>query len=197
MSAVDPRIDAFIAKAEPFARPILSHLRDMIHRACPGVTETIKWSRPAFENEGRVLAVLGAFKAHASLHLWRMGEAGERTGKEAEGSGQFGRLTSLADLPDEDELIRIIQATAIVRSEAKPKPKAPPRPDLPVPEELAVALDRAPSARAAWDAFSPSHRREYSEWIGEAKRPETRAARVAQAIEWLAEGKSRNWKYQR
>jgi uncharacterized protein YdeI (YjbR/CyaY-like superfamily) len=197
MNSVDPRIDAFIAKAEPFAQPILSHLRDMIHRACPGVTETIKWGRPAFENDGRMLGVLGAFKAHASLSLWRMGEAGETTGKEADASGQFGRLTSLADLPEEGELIRIIQATATARNEAKPKPKAPPRPELPVPEELAAAMDSAPAAKAAWDAFPPSHRREYSEWIGEAKRAETRAARVAQAIEWLAEGKSRNWKYQR
>ena len=197
MSSVDPRIDAFIAKAEPFARPILSHLRDMIQRACPGVAETIKWGRPAFENDGRMLAVLGAFKAHASLSLWRMGEAGETTGKEADASGQFGRLTSLADLPEDNELIRIIRTTATTRSEAKPKPKAPPRPELPVPRELAAALDDAPAAKAAWDSFPPSHRREYSEWIGEAKRPETRAARVAQAIEWLAEGKSRNWKYQR
>ena len=112
MNAADPRIDAFIAKAQPFARPILSHLREVIHRACPGVTETIKWGRPAFENDGRILAVFGAFKAHASLTLWKMGEA---TGREEEGMGQFGRLTSLDDLPDDTELIRIIQATASAR----------------------------------------------------------------------------------
>lgn len=195
MSAADPRIDAFIAKAQPFARPILSHLREVIHRACPGVTETIKWSRPAFENDGRILAVFGAFKAHASLTLWKMGEA---TGREEEGMGQFGRLTSLDDLPEDAELIRIIQASASARAEpAKPKPKNAPRPELPVPDELSIALDQAPAAKATFDGFAPSHRREYCEWIGEAKKPETRAARVAQAIEWLAEGKSRNWKYQR
>jgi len=195
MTAADPRIDAFIAKAQPFAQPILSHLRAVIHRACPGVTEAIKWGRPAFENDGRILAVLGAFKAHASLVLWKMGEP---TGREEEGMGQFGRLTSLDDLPDDAELIRIIQATARARAEpAPPRPKKAPRPQLPVPDELAAALDQAPAAKATFDGFPPSHRRDYCEWIGEAKRPETRAARVAQAIEWLAEGKPRHWKYQK
>jgi len=193
MKTADPRIDAFIAKAQPFARPILSHLRDVIHRACPDVEEAIKWSRPAFVNEGRILGVFGAFKAHASLTLWKMGEA---TGREEEGMGQFGRLTSLADLPGDDELIRIIQTTASARAEAKPQPKKPPRPELPVPEELATALAASPGAQATWDGFAPSHRREYSEWVGEAKRAETRAARAAQSVEWIAEGKQRNWKYQ-
>jgi uncharacterized protein YdeI (YjbR/CyaY-like superfamily) len=195
MSAPDPRIDAFIAKAQPFAQPVLSHLRAMIHRACPGVTETIKWGRPAFENDGRILAVFGAFKAHASLTLWKMGEA---TAREDEGMGQLGRLTSLDDLPDDAELIRIIQATASARAEpAAPRPNKVPRPDLPVPDELAAALDHKPAAKTVFEAFSPSNRRDYCEWIGEAKKPETRAARVAQAIEWLAEGKPRNWKYQK
>jgi uncharacterized protein YdeI (YjbR/CyaY-like superfamily) len=195
MNAADPRIDAFIAKAQPFARPILSHLRESIHRACPGVTETIKWGRPAFENDGRILAVLGAFKAHASLTLWKMGEA---TGREEEGMGQFGRLTSLDDLPDDAELIRIIQATASARAEpAKPRPTKAPRPEYPVPDELAAALDQAPAAKAVFDGFSPTNRRDYCEWIGEAKKPETRAARVTQAVEWLAEGKTRHWKYQK
>lgn len=194
MSARDPRIDAFIAKAQPFARPILTHLREVMHRACPGIAESIKWGRPAFLNEGRILAVLGAFKAHASLTLWKMGEA---AGREEEGMGQFGKLTSLADLPEDAELIRIIQAAASVCAEAKPRPKKAPRPDLPVPEELAAALAASPEAQAVWEGFAPSHRREYSEWVGEAKRPETRAQRVAQSVAWIAEGKQRNWKYQK
>ena len=194
MSARDPRIDAFIAKAQPFAQPILTHLRDVLHRACGGLEESIKWGRPAFINEGRILAVFGAFKAHASLTLWKMGEP---TGKEEEGMGQFGKLTGLADLPDDAELIRIIQATASARGEPRPQPKKAPRPDLPVPDELAAALAASPNAQAVWDGFAPSHRREYSEWVGEAKRPETRGARVAQSVEWIAEGKQRNWKYQR
>ena len=193
MSSNDPRIDAYIAKAPAFAQPILTHLRDAIHRACPGVREDIKWSRPAFVNEGRILAVISAFKAHAALSLWKMGEP---TGKEEEGMGQFGRLTSLADLPADAELIGLIRSVANAREVAPPKPKKPPRPELPVPEELTAAFAANPQAKAVWDGFAPSHRREYSEWIGEAKRPETRAARVAQSVEWIAEGKQRNWKYQ-
>jgi uncharacterized protein YdeI (YjbR/CyaY-like superfamily) len=194
MSAGDPRIDAFIAKAQPFARPILTHLRAAIHRACPGVEESIKWGRPAFIHDGRILAVFGAFKAHASLTLWKMGEA---TGREEEGMGQFGRLSSLDDLPGDAELIRVIQATASARAEAGPQPKKAPRPALPVPDELAAALAGSAEAQAVWGGFAPSHRRDYSEWVSEAKRPETRAARVAQAIAWIAEGKPRHWKYQR
>jgi uncharacterized protein YdeI (YjbR/CyaY-like superfamily) len=193
VSSNDPRIDAFIAKAQPFAQPILTHLRALIHRALPQVEETIKWSRPAFVHEGRILGVFGAFKAHASFVLWKMGEP---TGKEEDGMGQFGRLTRLADLPDDDELIRLIQHTASARESAPPKPKKAPRPELPVPEELIAAFADNLQAQKVWDGFAPSHRREYSEWIGEAKRPETRAARVAQAVEWIAEGKQRNWKYQ-
>jgi len=190
----DPRIDAFIARAQPFAQPILSHLRDVLHRSCPDIEEAVKWGRPAFLKDGRILAVLGAFKAHASLTLWKMGEA---TGREAEGMGQFRRLTSLAELPREAELIDIIQATASARADVKPAPKKPPRPELAVPDELAAALAASPEAQAVWDRFAPSHRRDYSEWVGEAKRPETRAQRVAQSIAWLAEGKQRHWKYQR
>jgi len=193
MSAADPRIDAFIAKAQPFAQPILSHLRDVIHRALPQVEEAIKWGRPSFVHEGRIVAVFGAFKAHASLTLWKMGEA---TGREEEGMGQFGRLTSLGDLSDDAELIRLIQETASARATAPPKPTKPLRPELPVPQELATALAASPNAQRIWDGFAPSHRREYSEWVSEAKRPETRAARVAQSVEWIAEGKQRNWKYQ-
>ncbi|WP_116090282.1 YdeI/OmpD-associated family protein [Sphingomonas crusticola] len=194
----DPRIDAYIAAAQPFARPILDHLRAAIHDACPDVTETIKWSRPFFEHKGRMFAALGAFKAHASLVLWRMGETGGATSRDQEGMGQFGKLTSLADLPDEAELRRAIQeATAAIEAGKPMRAKPAPRPDLPVPDELRAALAAAPAAQAVFDGFSPSNRRDYCEWIGEAKRPETRASRVAQAVEWIAEGKPRHWKYQR
>lgn len=196
--ARDPRIDAYIAAAQPFARPILSHIRDVIHAASPDVTETIKWSRPFFEHQGRMFAALGAFKAHASLVLWRMGETGGATSREQEGMGQFGRLTRLADLPDDGALTRLIrEAIAAIATGTPARPKKPPRSDLTVPDALAAALADAPAAKATFDGFSPSNRRDYCEWIGEAKRPETRAARVAQAIAWLAEGKPRNWKYQK
>ena len=196
--ARDPRIDAYIAAAQPFARPILTHIRDVIHQACPDATETMKWSRPFFEHQGRMFAGLSAFKAHASLVLWRMGETGDATSRDQEGMGHFGKLTSLADLPDDAALIAAIRDAVAAIEMGKPaRPKKAPRADLPVPEELAAALADAPAANATFVGFSASNRRDYCEWIGEAKRPETRAARVAQAVEWLAEGKPRHWKYQR
>ena len=196
--ARDLRIDAYIAAAQPFARPILQHIREVIHQTCPDVTETIKWSRPFFEHDGRMFAGLSAFKAHASFVLWRMGEEGDTTSRDREGMGQFGKLTSVADLPDDAALTAAIREALAAIDAGKPaRAKPAPRADLPVPEELSAALDGAPAAKATFDGFSPGKRRDYCEWIGEAKRPETRAARVAQAVEWLAEGKTRHWKYQR
>ena len=197
MSAVDPRIDAYIAKAEPFARPILEYIRTVMHAACPQAVETIKWGFPHFTYKDKLLGGMAAFKTHASLGLWRMGDQAPSRSEEG-GMGQFGKLASLADLPDDATLTgHIHKAMALIDAGPAPKPKKAPRPELPVPDELAAALAEAPAAKAVFDGFSPSNRRDYCEWIGEAKRPETRAARVAQAIEWMAEGKTRNWKYER
>jgi len=196
MSEVDPRIDAYIAKAPPFARPILQHIRRVMHVACPQAVETIKWGFPHFTYKGKLLAGMAAFKAHASLGLWHMGDKGPS--RDVEGMGQFGKLTQVADLPDDTMLARHIHtAMALIDAGPATKPKKPPRAELPVPEELVAALEQAPAAKATFENFSPTNRRDYCEWIGEAKRSETRAARVAQAIEWMADGKPRHWKYQR
>ena len=193
----DARIDTYIAAAQPFARPILDHLRQAIHAACPNVEETIKWSRPSFAHKGRLFASLAAFKGHASLVLWRMDQAGEDTGGNNAGMGQFGKLKSVTDLPASAELDRLIRAaTEVIDKGPAKKVRATPRPPLAVPAELAEALALSPKAHEVFNAFPPSHRNEYCEWIGEAKRHETRAKRVAQAIEWIAEGKGRNWQYQ-
>lgn len=194
----DPRIDAYIAAAQPFARPILTHLRERLHAACPQVEESIKWGMPAFSHGGRPLANMAAFKAHASFGFWNRRELA--TGQEGEAMGQFGRLTSLADLPDDAALDAMIAAqVALAHDPDRPKrPARVPKPEAEVPPALAAGLDADPAARATfYDRFSPSHRREYCEWIAEAKREETRAARVAQAVAWIGEGKQRNWKYQR
>ena len=196
--ARDPRIDAYIAAAQPFAQPILQHIRELIHRACPDVAETIKWSRPFFERKGRMFAGLSAFQAHASFVLWRIGEGGGATSRDQAGMGQFGKLTSLEDLPDDAALMAAIREALTALEAGKPlRANKAPRAELAVPEELSAALESAPAAKRIFDGFSPSNRRDYCEWIGEAKRPETRAARVAQALEWLAQGKTRNWKYQK
>jgi uncharacterized protein YdeI (YjbR/CyaY-like superfamily) len=192
----DPRIDAYIARQADFARPILEHLRAAIHAAYPDVEESIKWSMPAFLLKGRPLANMAAFKAHASFGFWR---GRELVGDDAqEGAmGQFGRLTSPADLPPPEKLDALIRAAAAKTAEGSaPRPKKPPKPELATPDDLRAALDAEPRAAATFAAFPPSCRREYVEWVVEAKRPETRAKRVAQAVEWMAEGKRRNWKYE-
>ncbi|HEX9955095.1 MAG TPA: YdeI/OmpD-associated family protein [Allosphingosinicella sp.] len=198
MSSTDPRIDAYIAARADFARPILEHIRRVVRQAAPEAEETIKWGMPHFTVGGRILAGMAAFKGHATFGLWRGKDVLGETGTEREAMGQFGRIASIADLPPEGELKAIVRAAADAAARGRaPKPKAAPKPDAPVPDELLAALAEHPAAKTTFDAFPPSCRREYSEWIAEAKRPETRARRVAQAVEWLSEGKRRNWKYEK
>ena len=194
----DPRVDSYIARQADFARPILEHLRAAIHAACPEAEEALKWSMPSFLYKGKILANMAAFKAHAAFGFWRANEVIGQTGAERDSMGQFGRLTSVADLPAPDALAAMIRkAVATIDSGPAPaKPKKPPKPELPTPDDLREALDATPKAAATFDSFAPSCRREYVEWVVEAKRPETRAKRVAQAVEWMAEGKKRNWKYE-
>lgn len=183
----DPRIDDYIGKAAPFAQPILTHVRALVHQALPEAEETIKWGMPHFMVGGKNVIGLAAFKAHASVVIHHE----ERTG---DGMGALGKLTGLADLPPDAELIARFQARP--QALAKSQPKRAPKPELPMPPAFAVALDAAPAARATFDGFAPSHRREYIEWIADAKREETQGKRIAQAVEWLAEGRKRNWKYE-
>ncbi len=194
----DPRIDAYIAKQADFARPILDHLRRIVHEAAPEVEETIKWSMPHFTCKGRLFAGMAAFKAHATFGLWQACEVLGETGSEREAMGQFGRLASLADLPPEEELKAIVRRAADkAREPRRPRPKKAPRPELETPPELEAALDSNAAARATFDNFPPGCRRDYVEWVVEAKRPETRDKRIAQAVEWMAEGKKRHWKYEK
>ena len=201
MGKRDPRVDAYIAKQNDFAKPILTHLRDVVHAACPDVEETIKWSSPFFDYKGQPMCNMAAFKEHAAFGFWKasliegVGPNGMNGG---EAAGNMGRLTVVKDLPSKKVLTGFIKAAmklndeGIVVSKAKPASKAA----VKVPAELATALSKNKKAQAAFEKFPPSHRREYADWITEAKREETRAKRVAQAVEWIAEGKSRNWKYQ-
>lgn len=198
MATHDPRIDAYITKSAEFARPILERLRAIVHEACPDVEETIKWGAPNFVYAGGILCMMAAFKQHASFGFWKEAlVVGEDTGRK--GMGSIGKLTSIRDLPPKKQLLAWIhKAMALnaqgvktpgVRKTSKPKP--PPI----APPELTAALKQNHKAKATWDAFPPSHKREYIEWITEAKREQTRQKRLAQAVEWMAEGKSRNWKY--
>ncbi len=194
----DPRVDAYIAAARPFARPILERLRAMVHAADPHAVETIKWSMPFFVHRGRTLCHMAGFKQHAAFGFWR--GSGVVEDGIAGAMGQFGRLTSLADLPDEAAFTALAME-AVARAEAGPAaaPRAvkPPRPPAETPPELTAHFAADAVARTMWEGFPPGRRREYAEWIEEAKRPETRAKRVAQACGWIGEGKRRNWQHER
>jgi uncharacterized protein YdeI (YjbR/CyaY-like superfamily) len=193
----EPRIDTYIAKAEPFARPILEHVRERVHAALPEAEETLKWSMPAYTLGGKIVLITAAFKAHVALNFWR-GQELRGEGANADAMGQFGKIKSLEELPIDAELDRLIRDAADLAKTA-PAPRKAKHEPKPAPElhpAFAAALAKAPKAKAALDGFPPSARRDYLEWIAEAKQDATRDKRIATAIEWLSEGKRRNWKYE-
>ena len=205
--AFDPRIDAYIAKSQPFAQPILNHLRELVHKACPGVVEAIKWSRPFFEYKGVILGNMSAFKEHCSFGFW--GEDISAVLREAkvlkpDAMGSLGRLTRMEDLPSDKEMLALLRkAVAFIDSgqytspiAARVKVVKAPAPAVEAPPEFLKALKANKKAAAAFAAFSPSCKKEYVEWIADAKRAETREKRIATAVERIGEGKQRNWKYQ-
>jgi uncharacterized protein YdeI (YjbR/CyaY-like superfamily) len=193
----DPRIDAYIAKAAPFARPILEKVRERVHAAAPDAEETMKWSAPGFTVDGKILLMMAAFKAHAALNFWRGQEIGDGNPK-AGAMGQFGKLTSADDLPadaDLDALIR--EAAALAKTAPAPrKVKYEPKSPATLHPEFAAALEANPKAQAVLDGFPPSAQRDYLDWVAEAKQDSTRAKRIADAVQWLSEGKRRHWKYE-
>ena len=192
----DPRVDAYIARQADFARPILEHLRAMIHEACPDCEETLKWSMPSFLYKGKILAGFAAFKAHATFGYWNDSML-QQEEKNRSAMGQFGRLTSVADLPDRAKLIDLTrQSMALIDSGAKPPRATAKKAPFTVPQDMRAAIDGNTAAKATFDAFPPSAQREYVEWITDAKTDATREKRLGQTVEWLAEGKRRHWKYQ-
>jgi uncharacterized protein YdeI (YjbR/CyaY-like superfamily) len=204
---LNPKVDAYIANAKPFAQPILAHLRKLVHKACPKVEETIKWSRPFFEHKGAIIGNMSAFKEHCSFGFWGL-EIGEILRKanvvQSDGMGTLGRITRVDDLPSEKALLDWIrQAVTFIETGNYTSPIAarnrvvkPAKTAIETPTEFAAALKKDKKAAVAFAAFSPSCKKEYIEWIADAKRPETRDKRIATAVEWIAEGKQRNWKYQ-
>ncbi len=196
-----PAVDAYIAKSQPFARPILEHLREVVHAACPDVIETMKWSFPHFDYKG-MLCSMAAFKEHAAFGFWKHGLLAERgalaAGMNRGAMGSFGRVTSVADLPPRRALAVLVKQAMKLNDEGVKSPhrsKPRPRPAIAPPAAFTAALKKDAKARATWAAFPPGHRRDYLEWITEAKTVATRDARIATTIEWVGEGKARNWKY--
>jgi Uncharacterized protein conserved in bacteria len=201
MATMDSRVDAYIAKSADFAKPILTHIRELVHQACPEVEETMKWSMPFFMYKG-MLCHMAAFKAHCSLGFWKsklvMGEDSTANNGDKDGMGQFGKISSLADLPSDKKMLGYIKEAKRLNEEGIQKPSKP-KPagarELIIPAELTAALKKNKKASATFAGFSYSHKKEYVDWITEAKREETRSQRLATTLAWLAEGKSRHWRY--
>jgi uncharacterized protein YdeI (YjbR/CyaY-like superfamily) len=207
MGTKDPRIDAYIEKSADFAKPILKKLRSLVHKGCPDVTETIKWSMPAFEYKGPYCS-MAAFKQHCVFGFWKssilFGDEKSSGDKKftwgAPGRDPVpARITSVNDLPADAKFLALIQKAKKLNDEGvkAPMQKSAKEPAREIPKDFAAALKRTKGASANFQKFPPSHKREYIEWIVEAKKDETRQKRIATAVEWIAEGKSRNWKYQR
>ena len=194
MAKKDPRIDAFIAKSADFAKPILKKIRAVVHKGCPEVVETIKWGMPHFEHHG-VLCGMAAFQSHCAFGFWNRALKLPNKGG---AMGQFGHIRSLSDLPSDAVLLGYVrEAARLNESGQKIGPIRKAKKPLPVPRELSAALKKKPKAKAHFEAFSPSQKREYSEWILEAKTDATRNQRLATSLEWIGEGKTRMWKYRK
>jgi uncharacterized protein YdeI (YjbR/CyaY-like superfamily) len=199
----DPRIDTYIAQAEPFAQPVLRRLRKLVRAGCPQAEETLKWNMPAYVLGKKILLITPSFKAHCRCVFWHSAVQKlirEELGKTGRGMELLGRIAGVADLPPARALLRFIRAAA---AQAAPGAKAPGEGKAPVrrtprpPSDLAAALRKNARAANTFASFSPSCRREYIEWITEAKRPETRNRRLAITVLWLSQGKRRNWEYEK
>ncbi|HET9602925.1 MAG TPA: YdeI/OmpD-associated family protein [Gemmatimonadales bacterium] len=198
MATKDPRVDAYIRNAAEFAQPLLRHFREQVHAACPAAVETIKWGMPQFTYHGN-LCGMAAFKQHCAFNFWKRSLLfPKKDAKQRDAMGQFGRVTTLRDMPPPVTLRKLIREAARLNEEGvRPARARKARAALAEPPDLLQGLKKHPAARKTWEGFAPSHRREYIEWLTEAKRDDTRARRLATTLEWLAEGKQRNWKYQR
>ncbi|MDP3580925.1 MAG: YdeI/OmpD-associated family protein [Ignavibacteria bacterium] len=201
MGKKDPRVDAYIAKSQEFAKPILEHFRELVHKACPDVEETIKWGFASFDYKGPY-CTMASFKQHCAIGFWKAALMKDTkliaNAKSESAMGHLGRITSLKDLPKDKELIAYLKEAAKLNADgvklpAKPKSKEPK--ELVVPDYFTKALKKNKKSLETFNNFSYSNKKEYVEWITEAKTEETKNKRIATAIEWLAEGKVRNWKY--
>jgi len=198
MATTDPRVDAYIDKSADFAKPILEHLRSVVHEACPECVEEMKWSFPHFTYKG-MLASMASFKQHCAFGFWKAALVMEDGARTAGAMGHLGRITSLADLPPKSTLVRWTKkAKALNDAGVKvSEQRARPRQSLKTPPDLTAALKKNKKASVVFRSFSPTKKRDYIEWITGAKSDDTRAKRLTTAIGWIAQGKSRNWKYEK
>lgn len=199
MPTVDPRVDVYIEKSADFAKPILTHIRELVHKACPDVQETMKWSIPHFDYKGTVCS-MASFKQHCAFGFWKQSLMEQDAfPSEKTAMGSFGRITSVKDLPADKVMIGLIQQAVELNEKGIKVAKKPTaeKTELVVPQDLIKALSKNKAARSAFEKFSYSHKKEYVGWIEEAKTEPTRNKRLATTVEWLSEGKSKNWKYEK
>jgi uncharacterized protein YdeI (YjbR/CyaY-like superfamily) len=196
MGTTDPRVDLYIDKAAPFAQPILDYIRAVVHHACPDVEESIKWSFPHFAYKG-MLCSMAAFKNHCVFGFWKGSLILDADGISTDAMGQFGRITSVKDLPSKKVLAGYVKQAMKLNEEGIPNPARVrvPKGEVVVPDYLTKALKKVKNAKKNFDAFTPSQKRDYTEWLTEAKTDATRQRRLETAVEWIAEGKPRMWKY--
>jgi len=199
----DARVDAYIAKSAPFAQPILKHLRELVHSVSPLLTETMKWGFPFFDYNGSVCQ-MAAFKEHMGFGFWKqkqLNDPGKLIKEEDGTAGSFGKITSLSDLPSDEILVDFIKQSMRLNEAGNKKPavkkETAPKAPIEMPADFADLLANTPKAQVVYEKFSPSHKREYLEWIVDAKSDATRLKRMETALEWISEGKSRHWKYQK
>lgn len=203
MATKNKAVDAYIAKSADFAKPILNHLRELVHKTCPNVEEKMKWGFPHFDYKGEMLCSMAAFKQHCSFGFWKASLMKDpvllETAKSEVAMGHLGKIISLKDLPSDKKLVAWIKEAMKLNDEGKKVVKVKPtvKKEVSVPDYFTAALKKNKKALATFEAFSPSCKREYIEWVTEAKREETRNKRMADAIAMMAEGKKRNWKYER
>jgi uncharacterized protein YdeI (YjbR/CyaY-like superfamily) len=199
MGKKDPRVDAYIDRSADFARPILKRIRKLVHASCPDVEETMKWQFPHFMHHG-ILCSMAAFKEHCTFGFWKgsLMKSLKSHAKSEQAMGQYGRMTKLADLPSDKVLLAQVKEAAQLNAEGVKTPKVKKeKAPLRIPPYFTAALKGNPKAFSTFNDLSPSHKREYIEWITEAKTDGTREKRIETTLQWLAEGKSRNWKYER
>ena len=197
MKHTDPRVDEYIKNAAPFAQPILKHIRELMHKGCPELTETIKWGMPHFDYHGTI-GSMAAFKEHAVFGFWKedLIPGMKQYIKEKEAMGSWGRITSLDGIPPDDEIIEFVRIAAKLNEEGVKSPKRKPKPVVVhMPEDFMQAIRANPKALETYENFSPSNKKEYAEWINDAKSEETRQTRMETAIDWMSDGKPRMWKY--
>ncbi|MEO7086611.1 MAG: YdeI/OmpD-associated family protein [Gemmatimonadaceae bacterium] len=200
MATKDKRVDAYIAKSAEFARPILTRIREQVHDGCPDCEETLKWGSPTFMSGGSILCIMAAFKAHCMVRFWKGSQIRNEDGERVDTSwGEEARYRDVSDLPTKKAFMAVVKKAVELNTPGAKAAAIPPvkkaKPPIPMPPAFAAALKKNAKAKKAFEAFPPGHKREYLEWIADAKRDETRDKRIAQALDWISSGKPRNWKY--